>query len=139
MFSSICLGASQDDTVYNDQRDVDAKGGISAGIKTFHQKFPRWFTNDATTTMYAGIRTPSGMIFRSREIIRLEGGQDDHRRKAHADAVLCRSGNRKRRTHTQHHDEGRVFFYDTIIKPFQRRIFSHEFPPSPESRPDSLQ
>ena len=138
MFSSICLGASQDDTVYNDQRDVDAKGGIECRNKTFHQKFhdgyKRCHNNDVCWHTHA-VRDD----FPKQGNHQVGGGQDDHRRKAHADAVLCRSGNRKRRTHTQHHDEGRVFFYDTIIKPFQRRIFSHEFPPSPESRPDSLQ
>ena len=104
----------------------------------FHQKFhdgyKRCHNNDVCWHTHA-VRDD----FPKQGNHQVGGGQDDHRRKAHADTVLCRSGNRKRRTHTQHHDEGRVFFYDTIIKPFQRRIFSHEFPPSPESRPDSLQ
>ena len=71
MFSSICLGASQDDTVYNDQRDVDAKGGIECRNKNlpskFHDGYKRCHNNDVCWHTHA-VR----MIFRSREIIRLE-------------------------------------------------------------------
>ena len=50
---------------------------------------------------------------------------DRRGRKSHTNTVDCGCCNRQCRTHTKHHNKGRVFFYKTVIKSFCTFIHFH--------------
>ena len=126
VLAGIGLGTAQDDTVHNDQRDINSKRRIKRRHISLDQQL-----HDRNQAGYdydkrrdpnpVGNNVPQG---RDQHIGKHQYGC---RGKSHTKAVDGGGGGRQSRTHPQHQDEGRVFFYDAVINTFY--TFIHKLPP----------
>ena len=116
------LCTSEDDTVNNDQRDIDTERAVYIRCIGLHQKlydgYERRNDDDLTRKTHT---TRNHLTDGGNKHV----GHDQYggRGKTHADRVGRTRGGCQCRTHTKHHDEGRIFFNDTVINSFY--IFIH--------------